>query len=534
MAMRRQAYVALAGIVLYAVLDAAPMLSQSTGQDCEPIKPPTPDTLPSYTIRQLPTLDTLTVRNVRLLEGYLSCRQWQNALKTYLRNYQPELPAWIVYIDEKDVVHQQLLAHGNPTRLFTGERYVWLILFSRNRVHRVRADAEVAQQPAPAAIARLVQLLRAARDFDTADSLAAADAERAAAASAATSAAKVRTNTELAALGARVAAERARVEANKQDASAETKKAAAEAKAKSEALDTATVLAVRLSREAAARAAEASAKVTADSTAAAARIASRKDLTPGAAGQGDAGTVDTSDLRFARRAVVHRQDPMLTTLIKGLLRNFGAEVKDPLPFLDSVRVLRMQQVSADTTKTSLWVAIGRWGLVENSVVELAVSPVAGKEFEYRASGGAPPARIQSIYSNLANSKQDQFELGVLAGVTVGRRIPEYDATQLRVTRESAHWAFAGYVTAIWNNPKWWFTPWRRPEWQRASVGLFAGTSVLGASLAEQVVAGLTIGHLLSDAGLAVGAAWLPEPTLRNGHVANNRKARLLLGTDLRF
>ena len=132
--MPTQAFATLAGIVLYTVLLASPMWPQASTDDCKPLKPPTADKFPAFVIRQLPTDTTrLRVDSVALLEKYLSCGQWQRAIKTYLRNYQEKLPAWIVYIDEKDHVHQALLARGKLTRTLTGERHVWLILFSRNR-----------------------------------------------------------------------------------------------------------------------------------------------------------------------------------------------------------------------------------------------------------------------------------------------------------------------------------------------------------------------------------------------------------------
>jgi hypothetical protein len=249
----------------------------------------------------------------------------------------------------------------------------------------------------------------------------------------------------------------------------------------------------------------------------------------GGAATGDA--ADTIDLRFARRTVIFQPDPTLTALVKGLGKALSITGPSDTPKLDdSVKAVVLRQMSTDTSE-QIWMGFQRFSLVENSVVELALTPSRPKQFP--ETDAPRVSQLLNVYGNLANARERRFELGILAGMTYGRRIPTYDGT-LQVTAETSPTAFNGYLTAVMNAG--WFSVPRmfRQRWRRASAGVFLGTNVLNGTVGEQPIAGVTLGHLLGDAGFSAGAAFLQEPELHDGRVRSRRRPRALYGIDLRF
>lgn len=238
--------------------------------------------------------------------------------------------------------------------------------------------------------------------------------------------------------------------------------------------------------------------------------------------------VQTAELVATRRTVVYQQDPMLTTLIVGLLHPFGASAPPPPSLPDSQKTITLERIArgGDSVANQLFAGVARFGLIENTAVEFAITPGTGKAFP-------DSGHIQAVYANIANAKRHQFELGVLAAGTYGRRIPTYNANY-QVTSESPKWNFNTYITAVWN--KWWWTPWRcrRECWREASTSPFIGTNVLTGTIGSQFIGGIALGHVISDAGIAGGLALVQVPGLRAGHATSYWRGEPLLGLELRF
>lgn len=398
---------------------------------------------PAYELRQLPA------DSVAALRAYLLDRCWPEALHLAVSNYQPELPAWMVYIDGAGTVRQTFLSRNDTKVRLRSQRYIWAMVFM---------DRRMVPPPLPAESSVV---------FRTRDSLWNAASKRAAAA----------------------------------DAAAQHEASAASA------ANAFAVTAHNSAAEAFTRRLEA---------AAAARVE------------------DSVQLRVARRTQVFQADPVLTTLVKGIGKAFGVSGPPDAPRLDdSVKFVAMRQISAEPTRDSMWMGFQRFSLVENSVVELALSPAAGKQFPPPEGFSPPPPQLRSVYANLANARERTFELGIVAGVTRGRPTATYDGS-LRVTQTSPKTAVNGYLTAI-INPYWFQLPWRdRQKWRRASLGGFIGTNVLNGTIGDEPILGIAVGHLVSDAGLSLGTALVQEPRLDDGRVARQRKPRILAGIDLRF
>jgi hypothetical protein len=79
---------------------------------------------------------------------------------------------------------------------------------------------------------------------------------------------------------------------------------------------------------------------------------------------------------------------------------------------------------------------------------------------------------------------------------------------------------------------WFSVPWKS-SWQRATVGAFLGTNVTG-TLGDQFVAGLSLGHFVSDAGISYGVAWAPTKQVINGSLVTTHWRKAMLGIDLRL
>ena len=243
--------------------------------------------------------------------------------------------------------------------------------------------------------------------------------------------------------------------------------------------------------------------------------------------------LDSADLRFARRTVIYQQDPMLAVLIKGIGKVVGFEAASTTPKLDdSVAVMDLRQMSADP-KEPIWIGLARFSLVQNTETELSLRLVIPKQLVPLNSDVDSPPQLERIYTNVANAKRRTFEIGVLGGLAYGPPLQTINAN-LEVTATSARYALGGYATLFWN-PMWWPRPVvGKRQWQRPSIGPFVGTNVLNATFGDQLIAGISIGHLLSDAGLAVGAAWLPSQQISGGKVVNHRARRALVGIDIRL
>src|SRR5262249_49910897 len=132
---------------------------------------------------------------------------------------------------------------------------------------------------------------------------------------------------------------------------------------------------------------------------------------------------DTLDLRLTRRTVGQQTDPVLVGLFKGLIKGFGFEAPAAtVQPIDSVRTIDPPEMKAEGE--SIWVGFGRIGLVDNAVIELALSPWPTKTMPVLPGAKTPVA--DRIYTNIADVRERTFELGVLGGVAVGNNVPSYD------------------------------------------------------------------------------------------------------------
>ncbi len=269
-------------------------------------------------------------------------------------------------------------------------------------------------------------------------------------------------------------------------------------------------------------------------------------------GGGSSAKPPANTLTFSRRVVLYHGDPMLTLLLKGLGRAVSLDAPTAPVLNDSSQAVALSPISSDPT-VKFWVGLARFGLVENAEVELSLQPAAGTDFDSTtppktdSATSAGPADTASrqhprhgIYTRVQNAKVHGFELGLLAGGTYGSAIPTY-GSNLRVTGETPRLNARVYLTGVLN--LWWFPVygWRAPHhqfttpsWDYASLGVFAGTSVLPGSIGDEVVAGLVAGHLMGDFGLAGGLDWTPAQHLRNGVLKNGAATRMLLGINAVF
>lgn len=453
--------------------------------------------LPNVAIRQLPGRrpPALPADSLELLRTYLQSRCWPQALQTYLREFQSDLPAWIIYVDSRGGVTQGFTAGRDTSHVLVGQRYIWAMVFMDRAI---RADS----------LTTVAHVL--ARDAAVSKAEAAA----------------VGTGQGGSAL---VAADRVRAVA----ARAQADTAAHRAQAVAAQHSTALIGRARAERDSLARLADAAQEKLAEDSAgvAAARAAWDADAAAtDAVAAASQAAADTADLRFARRTLVYKTDPTLAMLFTSLLKLFGSVTPPDIQLADSLRSLTLQQISADP-HDSLWAGYSRFALVENTAVEVSLSPVVGKAFPTVASDST--TALQHVYGNFINAKQHTFELGILAGMTYGPPIPSFDSA-LKITSESARSAFNAYLIAAVNAPHWFQIGPPEHLW-RASLGVFVGTNVFTGGLGDQIVTGVSVGHLLGGfAGLDVGAAWVPVAQASAGRSVTHRRPRLLFGTDLRF
>jgi hypothetical protein len=471
--------------------------------------------LPNYDIRQLPGphSESLSKDSITALREALHAGCWPKALKIALRQYRPELPAWIVYIDSTNRLTQGFSFRGDTVHDFVHVGNVWAVVFSDKPlmrstevIHALGATADAARTSAAlsasgenseAKLASDLVRLRRAIEAQAAATIQARRVEESAATlerQAATLPVSRRSHVLDSAKMLRKSAADLRAAGDKARFEAETT-----VQVDSAAIKTTRVLVDQNTRQA---------TITDTSSRTAA---------------------DTADLRFARRTVTYRQDPMLTVLVTGLLKPFGGPATPDAPLPDSIRTIRFERLAEDSVD-QMRIGYARFSVTENTAVELSLAPFPGKEFAGPA--GTPTTRLLHVYSNLANAKQHTFELGALAGLSAGQRIPSFSDAGSK-TGLSAAAQFAPYLCAF-VNLGWFSVPWRDEYWRRGSTGVFLGTNFVSGNFGDQLVGGFTLGHLISDAGLNVGTSWQVIPSSADGVVKHDRRFRFLTGIDLRF
>jgi hypothetical protein len=231
--------------------------------------------------------------------------------------------------------------------------------------------------------------------------------------------------------------------------------------------------------------------------------------------------VDTSDLRFSRRIIAFRRDPMITALIAGLAKGIGLSAPADAQPSDTVDALRLHNISAPGG--TLFLGIARVSIAENTEVELSMAPFPTKYFD--------PQRTQAIFANVANAREHTFELGVFAGVSHGEPVNTF-GPNLQVTNTSSRYAGNAYLTVVSNFL--WLKGIQRPAWQRMPLGVFVGTNVLRGTIGDEVVYGGVLGRCVGNAGLVFGRDLIDVPAVSGGHVIHPRKGRWIAGLDLRF
>src|SRR6185295_19180147 len=172
---------------------------------------------------------------------------------------------------------------------------------------------------------------------------------------------------------------------------------------------------------------------------------------------------------------------------------------------DSARPLFFASASRDQAAAPLWVAIGRFGMIENAEVELSVTPGHGKEFVYPPTP-ADSAHLNSIYANLSKAKERMFELSIMPAITYGDPIKSFGDDRL-VKGQSSRFAGNAYLSAVMN------VYWARPfpwhlGWQRTPIGVFLGTNVLRNGVGEEFVDGIVVGRVFGEAGVSLAQAWI--------------------------
>jgi len=243
----------------------------------------------------------------------------------------------------------------------------------------------------------------------------------------------------------------------------------------------------------------------------------------------DQSAVEDADLMFARRAIVYGPNADLSTLLSAFGKLVGLAAPAAPVLNDSSEALTLHLISSDTTDP-LYVGFARFGLVDNAQVELSLRPADGKQFSNtKCKKMDDQCALESIYTNLANSKQPRIEAGVLFGVTYGGSFPTYNAT-LQVQSVSSRWQGNGYLIAVWN------VAWSHsglgigsPSWQPFSLGVFGGTNFLTGSIGNELVFGALLGHVAGDVGLALGDDSTPVQSIRSGLLHSQRQDRMLLG-----
>jgi hypothetical protein len=415
---------------------------------------------------------------MRKLRNALDHHQWAHAIKAYTSQFQEQLPDWIVYIDGQGRVTQCVVANLFAGSEVRGQQFIWVMVFT---------DIQTGEPPVPDSVRLERESVRAADSRAKRQMVAQWDV----------------TTPRLAQLAEAAAA------ASKRHPD-DVKLAAFAGKAAMDAGD-------------------AGVKRSAAISALAASLASTAP--------------DTVDLRFYRRTVVRQSDPVLIGLIKGLGKVVGIDptVNQPTSLPDSTNTVWLHPVSVDPTET-LRVGFARMAMVENAVVELALAPPPGKEFLMPKSALRP--QLDRIYTNIADVKEHTFELGILGAGVVGKAPRNYDTNTLADIGTDGFNRFRPFVEVIANVPaRWAWMPVPcflssllgcRDNWRHFSLGAFGGTTLSTSSIGGEYAYGVTIGHLLGDAGISVGAASLKVQVPRLTALKTITKRFPILGLDLRF
>ncbi|HEX8695695.1 MAG TPA: hypothetical protein VF746_24990 [Longimicrobium sp.] len=242
------------------------------------------------------------------------------------------------------------------------------------------------------------------------------------------------------------------------------------------------------------------------------------DLVPG-----DTGAL-RRDLSLSRRSVNYQRDPMLAALVKALSSKFFSAVEPPraaaLP--DSSKFIELRQLSTDPGGNGMYVALDRWELSENAMVELGLGPSSQREL---------PGRLRSVYTNLGNASQSLWDVGITAGSSFGPRREVVEGTQVTGTRSGFRPNL--YLTGYLN---WPLRP--RLPWRRVSLGPAFGFNLVQGAPFDELILGAAAGRVLGDAGVIVGISAVKVTELEElegvRRQREERKITFFAGVDMRL
>lgn len=242
---------------------------------------------------------------------------------------------------------------------------------------------------------------------------------------------------------------------------------------------------------------------------------------------------DMSDVRIARRVIAYHPDPLITSIAKGVGKAVSIAPPTDETLADSTQGTAFQELSSDSGRASLFVAQGRFGLANNTQVELSVSPVSWKTFEPWDGEAAHVAPIRSIFTTIANVHRQIAELSIAAGISTGAPYKTYDASgAVKSTTPGSQ--LNAYMLGMLNLPVGVHFPWQSPSWRASYPGIGFGTNVARGSFGDELLVVGALSRVLGDAGLMAGADWTVETAFQNKQIVNRRRPRFIAAIDVRL
>ena len=218
-------------------------------------------------------------------------------------------------------------------------------------------------------------------------------------------------------------------------------------------------------------------------------------------------------LRISRTAVDYQADPFVVMVLKG----FGAKLfgATPVPRATAVADTGVQ-LTLDSVGTGLswphplYSALVRFPLAEETWNRVHIAGARGWELH----GGT------TIVTNFGNASASRFGVSIAGGLTYNARMQALKDTVLVPTGE--HLRASLYLLSHFYL--------LRPSlpWSRRSLALTVGTNLARGDPLNDIVAGVTVGRLIGDMGVTVGANALPSK-LRDG--SDTRRIRPFASLD---
>jgi hypothetical protein len=247
---------------------------------------------------------------------------------------------------------------------------------------------------------------------------------------------------------------------------------------------------------------------------------------------------DTADVRIARRVVAHGRDPLIPTLIKGVGKLVSVEASPAAAVGDSVQVARFERLSLDGVEPPLYVAGARFGISEDTEMELAITPVFGKVWPNAlpaAGGGAPVTAnpLRSVYMNLVNARSRRFELSTAGGFTF--RPKGGDTLRAGEPRRVVLNAYMLGVANLVRFRSIGIGGPGRTDWRESALGVALGTNVLTGSVGDDLITAVSASRVFGYGGIVAGVNWRHERTYdAAGAPRDHRPPRGFAGLEVRL